>query len=110
MPPQGAGMCQGGRVPWVGSAAGGVWGLCWQWGWQRVPVPVVLVLFLGALWSVSAEGNAPRIPGTGGFVAQLLARWVCVLVALRSSKCLSAGWAVPAGAGVIHKGPAHQVE
>lgn len=67
----------GGPCSRLGWAAGGVWGLCWQWGWQRVPVPVDLPLFLEALWSVSAEGNAPSTPGTGGFMSQLLARWVC---------------------------------
>lgn len=84
-------------------------GDCAGSGGGRVSLSQVgLVAFLGALWSVSAEGNAPRTPVTGWSVAQLLARWVWVLAALRSNRCLSAGWAVPAGTDMIHKSPAHQ--
>lgn len=48
----------------------GEFGDCAGSGGSRVSLSQVdLVAFLGALWSVSAEGNAPRTPGTGCFVA-----------------------------------------
>lgn len=102
--PQGVEMWQGGRVPGMGPAAGGVWWLCWEWGWLGCPCSRWIWCFFWERFGQSELREMPR-----GLKAQdvwwLSSCWV--LAALRSHRCLSAGWAVPAGTGMIHKGPVH---